>query len=92
MQLALQKADFYAKGVTGDTADFAAIQAVLQEILEENACLSIKDLALNGHDLLALGYSGPAIGQALQQLLELVLDEQVANEKSALITALQTKI
>ena len=33
MLLQLQKADFCAKGVTGDTADFAAIESVLEEIL-----------------------------------------------------------
>jgi hypothetical protein len=36
-----------------------------------------------------LGYRGPAIGQALQFLLEQVLDERVENEKEALIQALK---
>ena len=88
--LQLQKADFCAKGVSGDTADFAAIEHLLQEILAENACLTLKDLALNGHDLLALGYEGPAIGKHLQQLLELVLDERIENEKAALLAALKS--
>lgn len=88
MELQLQKADFNAKGVIGDTADFAAIDAILQEILAENACLSIKDLAVNGRDLMALGYSGPSIGQSLQKLLDLVLDDQVENSKEALLHAL----
>ena len=89
MLLQLQKADFCAKGVTGDTADFAAIESVLEEILSENACLSIKDLAVNGHDLMALGYAGPAIGQTLQFLLEQVLDDRLPNEKEALVNALK---
>ena len=88
--LQLQKADLCAKGVTGDTADFTAIKTLLQEILAENACLTLKDLALNGHDLLALGYEGPAIGKQLQHLLELVLDERVENEKTALLAALKS--
>jgi tRNA nucleotidyltransferase (CCA-adding enzyme) len=89
MLLRLQKADFCAKGVTGDTADFAAVEGVLEEIFSENACLSIKDLAVNGHDLMRLGYTGPAIGQALQFLLDGVLDDRLPNEKAALINALK---
>ena len=89
MLLRLQKADFCAKGVTGDTADFAAVEGVLEEIFSEKACLSIKDLAVNGHDLMTLGYTGPAIGQALQFLLDGVLDDRLPNEKTALINALK---
>ena len=89
MLLRLQKADFCAKGVTGDAADFAAVEGVLEEIFSENACLSIKDLAVNGHDLMTLGYTGPAIGQALQFLLDEVLDDHLPNEKTALINALK---
>ena len=89
MLLQLQKADFCAKGVTGDTADFAAVEGVLEEIFSENACLSIKDLAVNGHDLMRLGFTGPAIGQALQFLLDGVLDDRLPNEKAALINALK---
>ena len=89
MLLRLQKADFCAKGVTGDTADFAAVEGVLEEIFSENACLSIKDLAVNGHDLMRLGFTGPAIGQALQFLLDGVLDDRLPNEKTALINALK---
>lgn len=88
MLLQLQKADFCAKGVTGDTPPFDRVDAILFEILAENTCLSIKDLAVNGHDLMALGYTGPAIGQALQFLLDAVLDDRLPNEKNALIHAL----
>ena len=89
MLLQLQQADFCAKGVAADAGDFAAVTALLQEILAENACVSLKDLAVNGRDLLALGYTGPAIGQALQFLLDAVLDDRLPNEKQALLDALQ---
>jgi tRNA nucleotidyltransferase (CCA-adding enzyme) len=89
MLLALQNCDFCAKGVTGDTAVFAAIDKLMQDILDRQACLTVKDLAVNGHDLMALGYTGRAIGQALQFLLEQVLDDRLPNEKDALINALK---
>ena len=70
--LALQRSDMGAK--PADDSRFSQIQLLLQEIEAENACLSIRDLAVSGHDLMDLGYRGPAIGQALQFLLEQVLD------------------
>jgi tRNA nucleotidyltransferase (CCA-adding enzyme) len=84
--LALQRSDMGAK--PADDSRFSQIQLLLQEIEGENACLSIRDLAVSGHDLMDLGYRGPAIGQALQFLLEQVLDERVENEKEALLKAL----
>ena len=87
--LALQRSDMGAK--PADDSRFSQIQLLLQEIEGENACLSIRDLAVSGHDLMDLGYRGPAIGQALQFLLEQVLDERVENEKEALLKALHQR-
>lgn len=89
--LLLQKADTGSKG-TGkqDELDyFPQVGFLLREILAENACLTVRDLAVNGHDLMALGITGKEIGRALNRLLDLVLDEQIENEKSALLDALK---
>ena len=90
--LTLQQADFGGKGVLGDPPPFAQIQALLEEILGEDACLTVKDLAVNGHDLQSLGITGRDIGKALELLLSLVLDEKLPNEKTALLNALQAQI
>ena len=90
----LQAADTGGKG-TEDPAEnpyFSGIRAIMDQIEAENACLSLKDLAVNGHDLMALGYRGKAIGQTLNSLLNRVLEEEIPNEKSALIAALEDKI
>ena len=87
--LALQIADFTSKGVTGDNWDYNQVDDLLTEIMEENACLSVKDLAVNGHDLMALGYSGREIGETLNLLLEKVIEEEVDNEKQALLRCLK---
>ena len=76
--LALQQAD---------GCDNAAVEPLLAEILAEESCLKIKDLAINGHDLMQMGFHGRAIGQCLQSLLDQVLDEQIPNEKTALLQA-----
>ena len=86
----LQRADCLATGTAGEEelAHFSEITRLAREIQAEDACLSLKDLALNGHDLMALGYRGKAIGEALNRLLNLVLDEEVPNEKEALLQVL----
>ncbi len=85
--LLLQEADMGSKG-TGKptkTEQFSLLRALMEEIRRENACLTLRDLAVNGNDLMDLGYSGKEIGQALNRLLELVLDDRLPNEKTALL-------
>ena len=90
--LTLQQADTGNKGTENseDMDYFSQIHEILDEILAENACLQIRDLAVNGHDLMALGIQGKAIGTALNRLLDLVIDETLPNEKSALLSAAQS--
>ena len=83
--LALQWADFGSKGVIGDGPDFDLVDELLTQIMEEESCLSLKELAVNGHDLMALGYTGKEIGKLLNQLLEQVLEERLPNDKEALL-------
>ena len=90
--LTLQAADTGSKGTGKETHNdhFAAIYTLLAEIQAENACLTLKDLAVNGHDLMAIGYRGKDIGQALNRLLEQVVDEELPNEKQALLDFLKS--
>ena len=56
------------------------------EIIEKQQCLSIKDLAVNGSDLIALGMKpGKEIGGVLKQLLDMVLEDPRLNTKEKLI-------
>ena len=85
--LILQEADWGGKGTDAvrENGVFREIRRVLAEIEAENACLTLRDLAVNGHDLMAAGFSGPAIGQTLNRLLEQVLEDQLPNEKDKLL-------
>ena len=89
--LNLQEADMGSKGlgIPVEISQFSQLRELLEEIAEENACLSLKDLAVNGHDLMELGYSGREIGEKLNLLLEKVIEEEVANEKEALLEFLK---
>ena len=62
-------------------------EAILDQLLAEGACVSLRQLAVNGRDLLALGLSGPAVGRILRTLLDAVLDETLPNQRAALLAA-----
>ena len=85
--LALQKADTKGTGVTDGALDFEGVEPLLEEILAENACLSLKDLEIDGHDLMAMGFRGREIGRTLETLLARVLDETLPNRREALLEA-----
>lgn len=68
------------------------IQTVAIEIMNAQDCFSLKNLAVSGEDLIRLGYRpGPAIGRMLNQLLEMVIDGRLPNEKSLLLKQAQEK-
>ncbi len=85
--LSLQEADMGSKGTGEDdgSAVFSEVRELLAELKAEDACLGLKDLAVNGNDLMALGYRGKAIGTCLNALLGQVVDERLPNEKKALL-------
>ena len=88
--LALQEADMGSKGTgkSADTSYFLRMRQLLRQLQEEDACLSLKDLAVNGSDLMSLGIPpGKALGRCLQQLLDQVLDEKLPNRRSELLAA-----
>ena len=59
---------------------------VFEEIIEEQSCFTLKQLAVNGNDLKVIGITeGKTIGKALKYLLSLVIDEKIKNDKSVLL-------
>lgn len=65
---------------------------LIAQLEEENACLHVRDLAVSGRDLIALGCQpGPGLGRVLEDLLEAVLRDEVPNEREALLTWLRVK-
>lgn len=69
---------------------FAKAEKLMDEQLNAEPVFGVKDLAINGSDLIALGMEpGPVIGHVLQVLLNEVVDGDVLNEREALITRAQ---
>ena len=66
--------------------NLACLEDNYQQIMEEQQCLSLKDLAVTGKDLMEQGMKpGKEIGQMLQVLLEYVLEEPEKNQKDILL-------
>ena len=73
--------------------DLARIPSVMEEIRVEDACLSLRTLAIGGDDLMALGVpKGKQIGELLHALLDDVIEERLPNEKEALLQAAKERI
>ena len=84
--LALKKGDAVGQGTNpADLAALARIEALLETVLAEAQCFSLRQLAVDGRDLMALGLRGPAIGAALRTLLAHVLDRPEDNQKTILL-------
>lgn len=64
------------------------IKKVYEEIRQRAECLSIKQLAVNGNDLMQMGVEGRAIGEKLEWLLERVLEEPSLNTRERLLEML----
>lgn len=64
---------------------YKATYDMLDKIINGNECFSIKDLKINGNDLIAIGFKGKDIGKALQKCLDGVIAEKVANNKNELL-------
>ncbi len=91
----VKKGDNLAQGAINLQERFASydiIISILDEIIAENECFSIKSLEINGNDLIKLGFSpGKQIGNILNEVFEKVLDESLKNEKTELVSYVNNK-
>lgn len=93
MLLEFQKADLLGHVFNAEIMrayDYAV--ELLDAVEAEDSCLSLKDLAVNGYDVMSLGLTGRDVGSALSLLLESVIDERVNNNRDELLEFLRQKI
>lgn len=91
----VKRADALATG-TKDAATVeahrAATLSALDALLAENPCVTLRDMAVNGRDMMALGAQGRTVGETLQWLLEQVLDDTLPNERDILLDAARARL
>lgn len=67
-------------------ADLKELTDIYEGILERGECVCIKELVVDGKDLIAAGVQqGKQIGEILNELLEIVLEEPEKNKKETLL-------
>ena len=65
--------------------DRNALTSLYRTVTEDGDCVSLKALAVNGSDLKQAGFSGKAIGTALHDALEAVMEDRLENTKEAIL-------
>ena len=81
----LQEADILAT-VHDDISNIEKGRILLKEILERKPVLSRKDLAINGKDLIGLGFEqGPLLGEILKEIERRVFEENLKNDRETLL-------
>ena len=63
---------------------------MINEILNEQECFSVKDLKINGNDLIAMGFKGREIGKILDEILDLVINEKMNNNTEDVVLYIQS--
>ena len=87
--LEVKRADNLAQSpeYLGRQTDYDRVEAILDALLAQDACFSLKQLAVHGDDLTAMGLRGKEVGQTLNRLLDAVVDGTLPNERVELMNA-----
>ena len=63
-----------------------AIEKLIDEVMQENQCFTLKDLAVNGNDLIQIGYNpDKQLGETLNMMLNGVINDEFENKKDSLL-------
>lgn len=85
--LELRRADVAAQGKEGNTRDVDELEEKIKLELERKPPFGLKDLEVKGNDIMSTFNipPSPLVGQVLNYLLELVLDDPELNQKERLM-------
>lgn len=76
-----------------DGIDMEPVRTVCRAIIERGECTGLKEMAISGRDLIALGMRpGREMGELLMDLLSEVLDEPSLNSREILLEKAKAKI
>lgn len=84
----IKKADLFGKNpkYAHELEKYELAKTLIRQILEEDECFSLKNLSVNGTDLINIGITdGKTIGNVLNHLLDMVIDEKIDNNYESLI-------
>lgn len=91
----INRADTSAKNPAKTEGKYKSLneaRRIYYEILEQGECVSLKELCINGKDLIAAGFlPGKELGELLDYLLAVVLEQPELNQKDTLIELAKQK-
>ena len=88
--LAVKRADNLAQSPAfqkENQREIRRAEELMEQLLRRGDCFTLKQLAVNGRDMMRLGLAGPDIGQALDALLEQVVEGSLPNDRQSLLDA-----
>lgn len=88
--LEVRRADTMAQSdyrKTEKLAELDKLEEIAHELQCEEACMKLCQLKVNGKDMISLGIKGKEIGETLNALLSEVIEENLPNEREALLAA-----
>lgn len=80
------------KEVNMEIEELISIKKQAQEAISRGDPYRISDLAVNGNDLLSAGLEGRKIGEMLSNILNLVMDGKLKNNKQSIIEYLNNSV
>ena len=86
--ISIKRADNSAQNIKeyNRQEEYDLLEATLDEVLAKGACFSLKNLAVNGKDLIDLGLKeGVLVGKLLDLLLNKVIDGELENHREDLL-------
>lgn len=92
----VKRADFLAQSMyqrAEKEQELQQLQEIYEEIKKNKECVSLKDLAVTGKDLIRAGIKeGPEVGSELKKLLALVIEEPERNTKEYLLAVVKKDV
>jgi tRNA nucleotidyltransferase (CCA-adding enzyme) len=89
----MRRADAHGRGMGyQDTVrNLSALRKRVGKVLKEKSAMKVTDLAIDGREVMTILGCGPSrrVGDALDRLLELVLDDPTLNQRETLISLLK---
>ena len=74
-------------------AELEEMKSKAEEIVAQGQCFSLKDLAVNGRDVIAAGIEpGPEVGRVLNGLLDHVIGGETANNRDVLLELIRNQL
>lgn len=72
--------------------EITELEEIVASLLSKEQCFTLRQLAVNGRDLMELGLQGMAIGKMLQDLLSAVVDGALENDRETLLLWVKERI